>query len=114
MKPRNYSKVRIDTPDVVRARWEAMAKPSLSDFKVGDVIIVTENTKVCGRRSLEAVVTAVDYNGNGLVTYSGSETGQGAFDPTKVGTTEYGFVVAVTRTGRSRSPFVCAVNTWSC
>lgn len=78
----------------------------LEDFKPGDVLLITSHSNR-GLDTRRAYVTCVDYNGNGRVTYAdlpGSGllgSGQGAFDPTKVGTTEYGLYYRVERTGET-------------
>jgi hypothetical protein len=58
---------------------------TINDYAVGDILIVTL-TGNAARREVEhpVEVTAVNYNGNGLVTYSGNTAGQSAFDPTLV------------------------------
>ena len=81
----------------------------LEDFKPGDLLEITSRGKR-GEEVRAAYVTLVNYNGCGCVTYAGRSvegmmaTGQGAFDPTQVGTTYYGLVVAVKISwSRSRS-----------
>jgi hypothetical protein len=85
----------------------------LEDFKPGDLLEITSRGKR-GEEVRAAYVTLVNYNGCGCVTYAGRSvegmmaTGQGAFDPTQVGTTYYGLVVAVKIVGHSpprRAPF---------
>lgn len=76
----------------------------LSDFRPGDLLIITERS-LRGEERRAAVVTFVNYRGCGLVTYAGRShqgllpTGQGAFDPAKVGTTPYGFHCAIEKVG---------------
>ncbi len=72
----------------------------LNEFKQGDILELTERS-LRGEQISSAVVSAVNYNDLGLITYTGHyytkhvASGSGAFDPTKVGTTPYGFTVAV-------------------
>lgn len=76
---------------------------NLSDFQPGDLLIITSRSKA-GEERRAAIVTIVNYN-NGLVTFAGRSapgllpTGEGAFDPAKVGTTPYGLTVAVEKVG---------------
>lgn len=74
---------------------------NLEQFQVGDVLLINSSSKR-GIETRGAVVTCVNREGWGLVHYQGfpargceRETGQGAFDPAKVGTTPYGLVVDV-------------------
>lgn len=89
---------------------------TLEDFKPGDLLVITERLKV-GEFRRAAQVTAVNYNGNGRVTFEGRsdpelmETGQGAFDPAKVGTTHFGFYVKVEKVGH-RAPWRPADTGW--
>lgn len=79
----------------------------LNDFKPGDILELTQCTKnVTEFRTCQ--VTAVNYNGLGLVTFVGHrvdyrlDTGSGTFDPTKVGTTPYGFACRVRKIGHRK------------
>lgn len=78
----------------------------INEFKPGDRLIITSRNRQ-GEERRAAVVTIVNYNGNGLVTYSGDyregflPTGSGAFDPAKVGTTPFGFYTKVEKAGYS-------------
>ena len=64
----------------------------LKDFAVGDniQITITMKTRTTVGDAEVTAVTAINYKGNALVTFSGRETGQGAFDPEKVGTKPFG------------------------
>ena len=82
---------------------------NLSDFKLGERLILVSRMKN-GEERRVAYVIAIDYNGNGLVTFGGCDgarllsqerdrdgsrlldAGQGAFDPTKLGTKPFGLV----------------------
>lgn len=76
----------------------------LDDFTRGDVLIVTSRSRA-GEERRGAVVTAVNFEGNGYVTIVGHDvqglmpTGSGAFKPEQVGTTPYGLTVAVEKVG---------------
>lgn len=80
---------------------------NLSDFQPGDLLIITSRSKA-GEERRAAIVTIVNYNNNGLVAFAGRSapgllpTGQGAFDPAKVGTTPYGLTVAVEKVGHQK------------
>jgi hypothetical protein len=88
---------------------------NLNDFKVGDILEFTQRSKR-GTELRTAQVSAVNYNGNGLVTYWGHtvdhrlSTGSGAFDPAEVGTKPFGFYCAVRKIGHA-TPFWA--NHWS-
>ncbi len=74
-----------------------------SDYRVGDVLRITSSFRGV-QRTHEVEVTAVNWNNNGLVTYSGT-TGQGAFKPESLGKPQrFGFVVKVERVSR-QSPW---------
>ena len=84
-------------------------KLHLSDFSVGDVVEFTQRLRHNGavREELRyAEVTAVNYNGLGLVTFTGHyadgklPSGSGAFDPERVGAHPFGFYCAVRKVGR--------------
>lgn len=70
---------------------------TIDDFKPGDIL----KLKRCGALpDCEAEVTCVDYNDNGLVTYSGRECGQGAFDPATLGDpSRYQTIIGVEKIG---------------
>ncbi len=77
----------------------------LDDFKPGDLLEIDSRNRN-GIETRAAQVTCVNYNGNGLVTFEGDwsrpglmATGQGAFDPAKVGAKQFGLVVAVRKIG---------------
>jgi len=81
---------------------------TINDFRVGDLLVLTSRSKQ-GEERRAAVVTAVDYNGNGRVTYAGDfrdggllPSGQGAFNPAFVGRFRFGFSVAVEVVGHRR------------
>jgi len=73
------------------------------DFKPGDLILVHTKTK-SGTDIRSAKVCCVNYNGNRLVTFEGygdknyRPSGQGAFNPERVGTRPFG-IVRVERVG---------------
>jgi hypothetical protein len=79
----------------------------LNEFKPGDYLELTGRDKR-GETISAAIVTAVDYNGLGLITYTGRYgtklpiSGSGAFNPEKVGTTPYGFYCEVKIVGHSK------------
>jgi len=77
---------------------------TINDFKPGDVLVITSSSTGRGRVEHEAEVTAVNWKGNGLVTYSGLTCGQGAFRPEDLFglTREFGFVVAVRKIGHRK------------
>lgn len=76
----------------------------LQDFQPGDLLILTTRTKQ-GEERRGAIVTAVDFNRCGLVTFTGHaieslmQTGSGAFDPEAVGTKPFGLAVEVEKVG---------------
>ena len=78
---------------------------TLADYQVGDVLELTK--RFIGKDKTYIVeVTVVDFNGNGLVTCSGLEAGQGAFDPTLVGKlTRFQHIVNVKKIGHSDRHF---------
>ena len=68
------------------------------NYTVGDEILIVSNMR--NETELRAaVVTEINYNNNGLVTYMGQRntpclpSGQGAFDPTTVGTNRMYFQI---------------------
>lgn len=80
-------------------------------FEVGDVLELTQVSRnpVTGEDRTEyrtCIVSALQPDGN--VSYQGYrvddrlETGQGAFRPERIGTTKYGFTVAVRKIGRGK------------
>jgi len=79
---------------------------TLNDFKVGDVLLITETHKH-HKEVRAAQVSCIDYKGNGLVTIEGYwgmtdkylPTGQGAFDPKEIGTKKFGFYSEVKKIG---------------
>ena len=77
---------------------------TLADYQVGDVLELTK--RFIGKDKTYIVeVTVVDFNGNGLVTCSGLEAGQGAFDPTLVGKlTRFQHIVNVKKVGHKTPP----------
>ena len=89
---------------------------TLNDFKPGDLLVMTSRMRRNGQDVEEqraAQVACVNYNGNGLVTYTPPDgrcaaqegllsTGSGAFDPAKVGTKQYGFDVRVEKVGHRK------------
>ena len=69
----------------------------LNDYKVGDILLITSKMK-SGEETRAARVTAINYNNNGHVTYTGTfrvegyiPTGQGGFKPEEIGTKKFGF-----------------------
>ena len=73
---------------------------TVNDFKAGDIVILTKRGKQRGRYT--AQVTSVNFEGSGLVTYSGSLTGQGAFDPTTLDSpSRFQTIVGIEKTDRS-------------
>ncbi|BAG41748.1 hypothetical protein [Ralstonia phage phiRSL1] len=77
---------------------------TLADFKPGDKLEFTQRFRVGDKTVTEvrtAVVTLINWEGNGLVSYTGRvqegmmRTGSGAFDPAAVGTKPFGFHCAV-------------------
>lgn len=74
---------------------------TVNDFEEGEVIIIETRHTHCSNIKREATVIAIDFNGNGLVTYSGIETGGGAFDPTTLDIpSRFQTVVGVEKTGK--------------
>jgi hypothetical protein len=79
----------------------------LSEFKVGDHLEITSRSK-SGDDTRSAIVTAINYNDLGLVTFTaryGTElltSGAGAFDPTKLGTTPFGLFHSVKIVGHTK------------
>lgn len=69
----------------------------LNDFRPGDLIEITIRRKL-GEETRSAVVTLVNYNNLGHVTFEGRHaegmfpTGAGSFFPKKIGTTRYGYI----------------------
>jgi len=80
---------------------------TLDDFKVGDVLLFTQRSKR-GEEKRVGLVTAINYNGLGRVTFTGAygynylPTGSGSFKPEEVGTKPYGFHCAVEIIGHER------------
>jgi len=76
----------------------------LENYKPGDILLITTRTRN-GEEKRGAIVTVINYGGNGLVTFTGHhiegmmETGSGAFDPATVGTKPFGFYCAVEKVG---------------
>lgn len=82
----------------------------LSGFAIGDHLVLTYRMRR-GTERRNAQVSSINYNGNGLVTFSGRsdgqgslESGQGAFDPKTVGDKPYG-LVKVEKTGGHSAPW---------
>ena len=79
---------------------------TLNDYEVNDVLLITETHKH-GKETRAAVVSCINYKGNGLVTIMGYyglydeylPTGQGAFDPKEIGTKKFGFYSEVKKIG---------------
>lgn len=72
-------------------------KKSLSDYSIGDILHITHRLKK-GDEIRSAKVIDINYNGNGLVTYTNHyiegmlNSGSGAFDPDRIGTKPFGIV----------------------
>ena len=80
----------------------------LNDFKVGDLLLIHYNFR--NKTEIRAArVFDINYNDNGLVTYEGDyksdflQTGQGAFNPERLGDKKYG-IVKVERVGFRGNP----------
>jgi len=67
------------------------ANMNIQDFKTGDQILITFRTR-SGEFEYEADVTCINWKDNGMVTYSGRESGQGAFTPERLGENKFGIV----------------------
>lgn len=81
-----------------------MPDGTVTTYAVGDILVFTERSNQGWSERL-AVVTGIEFT-PGMVLYAGCQdrltrgsdiqpTGQGAFDPTTVGTKKYGFHMAV-------------------
>lgn len=83
---------------------------TLADFQVGDHLILTSRSRD-GEEKRAAIVTLVNYNNLGGITYAGRDqkgmlpTGQGFFKPEEVGAKPFGFAVAVEFTGQRSNPY---------
>ena len=75
----------------------------IEDFKVREVLILTKR-HLSGIKKYTVTVEAINHNSNGMVTYSGEKSGQGAFFPENIGTTLFG-LKAVEKTGKFSPAF---------
>lgn len=86
----------------------------LNNYKVGDLLLITSKMK-CGKETRAARVVHINYNGNGLVGYTGTfeidgyiPTGQGAFNPEEIGTKKFSFHNKVEVVGHIKQSFYAA------
>ena len=71
----------------------------IQDFNIGDILLVTSKTRN-GYETRIAQVSEINFRNNGLITYQGYynsqkdflQTGQGAFDPEKIGKKPFGTI----------------------
>jgi len=79
---------------------------TVNDFKEGEVIVIEKRHPNCSNTKHETTIIAIDYKGNGLVTYSGIETGSGAFDPTTLDNpSRFQTVIGVEKTGKTQRSY---------